>query len=120
MTLYISPKPNVYMVGWSLGEVPPPTVVLNGRQHYFVLYGRGYSAPPWQMYLEFTDSVSDNLCYVFQTAMKNPEALVEIAMSTHHFDDLGVNTDELERLYNSMPEWVHTKGWASNYNQWTY
>ncbi|XP_019621135.1 PREDICTED: endoplasmic reticulum metallopeptidase 1-like [Branchiostoma belcheri] len=108
MTLYISPKPHVYMVGWSFGEVPPPTSGLNGRQHYFVLYGRGYTAHPWHMYLEFT------------TAMKDPEALVEVAMSTHHFDDLGVNTDDLVRLHNSMPEWVHTKGWASNYNQWTY
>eukprot|EP00058_Branchiostoma_floridae_P021432 XP_002606922.1 hypothetical protein BRAFLDRAFT_91691 [Branchiostoma floridae] len=74
MTLYISPKPNVYMVGWSFGE----------------------------------------------TAMKDPEELVEIAMSTHHFDDLGVGTDELVRLHNSMPDWVHTKGWASNYHQWTF
>ncbi|XP_078574118.1 endoplasmic reticulum metallopeptidase 1-like isoform X1 [Branchiostoma floridae x Branchiostoma japonicum] len=108
MTLYISPKPNVYMVGWSFGEVPSPTAILNGRQHYFVLYGSGYSAPPWQIYLEFT------------TAMKDPEELVEIAMSTHHFDDLGVGTDELVRLHNSMPDWVHTKGWASNYHQWTF
>ncbi|XP_027845862.2 endoplasmic reticulum metallopeptidase 1-like [Aphis gossypii] len=108
ITFMLSLYDGIKLKDWSLSDGEPLKGPLwNDRPTYFVYYSCANDIIPWDFWIDI------------EVPKTHVGPQIEIGLSGHRMHGPNQYTPELKKLFNQLPQWTTTTGWASAYKSYT-